>query len=114
MIFDSKLRDTKASIAIDFDDKRSLLLLAFGGLSNQIGFPMFEFNRVTASLKHINKIYLRDNHRLWYHRGLSDVGADVDGIAACLRQYTTHPSIKRTLVFGNSGAGMPPYYSATS
>jgi len=105
MDFESLLNDKTTPVAIDFDEKKHVLLLAFGGLANKIGFPMFEFNKITSGLKSINKIYLRDQNRLWFHRGLPDVGDDIESIATLLRQYTTHQSTHKVIVFGNSGGG---------
>ena len=105
MDFESRLKDKTVPIAIDFDTKKNVLLLAFGGLARQLGLPMFEFNKITSGLKNINKIYLRDQYRQWYHRGLPDVGDNIESIATFLQQYTTHQSTHRVVVFGNSGGG---------
>lgn len=105
MDFESNLKDPTAPIAIDFDPGRNVLLLAFGGLAGQLGMPMFEFNKLTSGLKQVNKIYLRDIHEVWYHRGLPGIGNDIGGIARLLRQYSAHQSTRRTVVFGNSGGG---------
>jgi len=103
--FESSIADPAAPIAVDFDPGRNVLLLAFGGLAGQLGFPMFEFNRLTSGLKTANKIYLRDPHNSWYHRGLPGLADSIEGIVSLLRQYTTHESTKRCVVFGNSGGG---------
>lgn len=105
MDFQSSLKDPAIPIAIDFDSKKNVLLLAFGGMIDQIGFPMFEFDKITRGMEKANKIYLRDEHRLWYHHGLPNLGENIDEIAVFLRQYTTHPSTQRIVVFGNSGGG---------
>jgi len=91
MDFELQLNDKTAPIAIDFDKAKNVLLIAFGGLAHKIGVPMFEFNKITSGLKNINKIYVRDKNRLYYHRGLPNVGNNIDSIANYLRQYRTHP-----------------------
>ncbi len=103
--FQSGLMDESVPIAIQFDSKSSVLLLIFSGLAQRINMPFFEFNNITGGLDHVNKIYLRDTYRFWYHRGLPNVGNDIDEIANFLRQYTTHPSTRKTVIFGNSGGG---------
>lgn len=70
MNFESDIKNTSLPIAIDFDSQRQTLMLAFGELAHQLGMPMFEFNKITSELAGVNKIYLRDNYRIWYHRGL--------------------------------------------
>jgi hypothetical protein len=103
--FESSINDPTTPIAIDFDASRNVLLLAFGGLAGRIGFPMFEFNRLTRGLQTTNKIYLRDPYNAWYHRGLPGIGADLEGVASFLKQYTKHPSTRRSIAVGNSGGG---------
>lgn len=105
MDFESRLKDKTSSIAVDFDTTKNVLLIAFAGMGHELGFPMFEFNNITSGLKNINKIYLRDLHNLWFHRGLPSVGENIESIADFLRQYTTHPSTQRIVIFGNSGGG---------
>lgn len=105
MDFESRIKDPTAPIAIDFNSGRKVLMFAFGGFANGIGLPMFEFNNLTRGLESINKIYLRDKYGVWYHRGLSDIGGNIDGIASFLQQYTSHPATQRIIVFGNSGGG---------
>ncbi len=105
MDFESTLKDKTTSIAVDFDTEKNVLLIAFAGLGHELGFPMFEFNNITSGLKNINKIYLRDLRNLWFHRGLPNVGNNIESVAHFLRQYTTHPSTQRIVVFGNSGGG---------
>jgi len=105
MDFESQLKDKTVPIAIDFDKKKFVLLITFGGMALNRGFPIFEFNKITNGLKSINKIHLRDRHKWWYHRGLDGVGDNIEDIAIFLRQYTTDPSTQKVVVFGNSVGG---------
>lgn len=103
--FQSGLTDESVPIAIHFDSKSNVLLLIFSGLAQMVGMPFFEFNNITSGLDRVNKIYLRDTHKLWYHRGLPNMGNDIDAIAYFLQQYTTHPATRKTIIIGNSGGG---------
>lgn len=105
MDFESSLKDPAVPIAADFSQDRSMLLITFGGFSQQLGIPIFEFNRITDSFENLNRIFLRDTMQMWYHLGLPGVGENIDGIAGHLREYTSHPSTRRVIVFGNSGGG---------
>jgi len=105
MDFQSSLINQSIPIAIDFDPKRNVLLITFSGLAQRIGMPFFEFNNITSRLRDINKIFLRDTHKLWFHQGLPEIGNNIDDIATTLRKYTKHPSIRKTVVFGSSGGG---------
>jgi pimeloyl-ACP methyl ester carboxylesterase len=103
--FEATINSPDAAVAIDFYDARGVLLIAFGGLAGKLGMPVFEFFHLTSKIERVNKIFLRDRHRLWYHAGLSGIGKDVDSIASFLRQYTEDPSTHRVITFGNSGGG---------
>lgn len=92
-------------LTINFDPQQRVLLLLFGGLAQQIGMPFFEFNKITSGLSRVNKIFLRDKYRSWYHRGLPRMGRDIDAVASFLQQYTAHPSIHKIIAVGNSGGG---------
>ena len=105
MSLESAIWDPAASVAMDFHPDRHVLMVAFAGLAGQIGVPLFEFNNLTSGLPGLNKIYLRDPHQRWYHRGLRGVGDNIDEIAAFLAKYTRHPATQRTVFFGNSGGG---------
>lgn len=105
MDFQTGLIDQSVPITIDFDPKQNVILLIFGGLAQKIGMPFFEFNNITSGLSRANKIFLRDEYRLWYHLGLPDVGKDIDAVASFLQQYTTHPSTQKIIAIGNSGGG---------
>ncbi len=80
-------------------------MIAFGGMRRAIGLPMFEFYRLTSHHGQWNKIYLRDQHALWYHAGLHGLGDNIDEITASLRRYSDHPGTRRVVTIGNSGGG---------
>ncbi len=96
--------ESQAAVKVEFDPERRLLLLAFGGLAAQLGFT-FEFKNISARFEAVNKIYLRDAQRQWYHGGVEGVGKDIAGVVDFLRAYTTHPATRRCVAFGNSGGG---------
>lgn len=103
--FESNIQNRATPIAINFNGSRQVLLMVFGGLFGQFGIPMFEFHNLTSGLENVNTIYLRDVNKLWYHRGLPNIGGNVESIASFLGQYTTHECTRRTVIFGNSGGG---------
>ncbi|CAA0110536.1 Uncharacterised protein [BD1-7 clade bacterium] len=105
MTFESNLEDVTSPVAIDFCENKNVLLIAFAGLAGKLAIPMFEFNQSTKELENVNKIYLRDHKRLWYHAGLYNVGNNIESIANYLRRYTTHSSTNKVVVIGSSGGG---------
>jgi len=105
MDFQSGLIDQSVPITIHFDSKQNVLLLVFGGFAQKIGTSFFEFNKIMSGLGPVNKIYLRDTYRSWYHHGVPGVGNDIDAIASFIQQYTNHPFTQKTIAIGNSGGG---------
>jgi pimeloyl-ACP methyl ester carboxylesterase len=105
MAFQTGLTKKSFPITINFDPQQHVLLLLFGGLAQQIGMPFFEFNKITSGLSRVNKIFLRDKYRSWYHRGLPRMGRDIDAVASFLQQYTAHASTHKIIAVGNSGGG---------
>ena len=101
MAFQTGLTKKSVPIIIKFDPQQQVLLLLFGGLAQKIGIPFFEFNKITSGLNRVNKIFLRDKYRFWYHRGLPRVGRDIDAVASFLQQYTAHPSTHKIIAVGN-------------
>ena len=70
-----------SSVAVEFSPERSTLLIAFGGLGAKAGF-VFEFQNLTCQFESVNKIFLRDDLRQWYHGGIPGVAPDMQGVAA--------------------------------
>jgi len=103
--FEVNLRNPKCPVAINFTPNNNLLMVAFAGQAGQLGMQMFEFSNITYGITNINKIFLRDPNRLWYHHGLPNIGNNIDDIALFIRQYSSHQSTKRIVMFGNSGGG---------
>ena len=47
--------------------KSDILLVSFGGLAHQVGFPIPEFKRILTPIK-TNKAFFFDKHRCWYYK----------------------------------------------
>jgi hypothetical protein len=90
-------------IHLDLDHDSSTLVVAFAGLKGFLGgFPAFEFKNILSSV-HVKSAYLRDHYAAWYHRGVVDIGPDIDAIAAKLREL--HEEAERLVMIGNSAGG---------
>lgn len=101
--FEKNIKNPIAPLAVDFDTSRNVLLVCFSGLAGKLGLPIFEFNRLTGKMDGVNKIYLRDAQKLWYHRGVQGVGKNIPSVVEFLKKYTLHPATRRIVVLGNSG-----------
>jgi len=96
-------------------EKSDLLLVSFGGLAHQVGFPIPEFKRILKPVK-TNKAFFVDKHRCWYYKTREQVkekilemfedikprkviffGVSAGGYAAIL--YGTMFNVDRVLAF---------------
>jgi len=82
----------------------STLLLAFGGLVGQIGIPPFEFFSLTARVP-VKRLFVRDLHQAWYHRGIPGYGSGLPQVADALRPLLAHREVERLVVAGASAGG---------
>ncbi len=79
-------------------------MIAFGGIKLGLGMPTFEFFQMARGIS-AHKLFFRDVHQAWYHRGLPGVGARIDEIAAFIRAEIAGMGVTRIAVFGNSMGG---------
>jgi pimeloyl-ACP methyl ester carboxylesterase len=80
------------------------LLIAFGGLNRAIGIPPFEFLSLTSDVP-VKRLFVRDVHQSWYHRGLPTLGRSIDEVADALRAVVAAHDVDRLVVAGNSAGG---------
>ena len=102
--FEELIRNGAPPLTIDFTPDRPVLFIAFGGMAARAGRALFELSQVSAGLP-INRLFLRDVNRLWYHGGLPGLGANIDGVARSLQKLVARQEPRRVVVFGNSGGG---------
>jgi hypothetical protein len=102
--FDRDLQDPAAPLSLDMSRDSRALLLAFGGLVGQIGIPPFEFFSLSAQTP-AKRLFVRDLHQAWYHRGIPDHGETLAEVAAALRGMLAGEEIERLVVAGCSAGG---------
>lgn len=96
-------RVPKAGFFVDLEPGSPTLVVAFAGLKGYLGgFPAFEFRNILASVD-VKSAFLRDHYAAWYHRGVVDVGPDVDAVVAWLRRL--EDEAERIVMIGNSAGG---------
>ncbi|HEV7757713.1 MAG TPA: hypothetical protein VGO78_01950, partial [Acidimicrobiales bacterium] len=81
---------------------RGTVLLAFGGLGQQLGVPPFEFFTLTAGLD-VDRVFVRDTQRGFYHRGVTGVGRTIPEIRDHLADLI--PAGSRVVTVGVSAGG---------
>jgi hypothetical protein len=94
--------DHASGILLQLVPESKRLLIAFGGLRGMIGMPPFEFLRSLDDLR-LNRAFLRDTQQAWYHRGVHDVGGDIDSVAERLRELAA--DMEAVFTIGNSAGG---------
>lgn len=96
-------RVPKEGLFLDLEHDSATLVVAFAGLKGFLGgIPAFEFGQVLSSVD-VKSAFLRDHFAAWYHRGVVEIGPDVDSVVDCLRELETQ--VERVVMIGNSAGG---------
>ncbi len=98
------MKDTSVSVMTDFDPGREVLLISFAGIGIGMGVPYFEFLKLISDLP-VQKMFVRDVYKSWYHAGLKGLAANIDEGADVLRGLIEESGAKRVLTIGNSMGG---------
>jgi hypothetical protein len=96
--------DEIEGIHLDFNNNSDVLLISFGGLSEGMGIPPYEFLRI-ASEFNVQKIFLRDSLRSWYQRGIKGIGNNIDRVANYLQAKIDEQKFNKIITTGNSAGG---------
>lgn len=91
-------------ILCDFTNESDTILVSFAGNAGMFGMPVFEYKNFLKNIP-TKKIFVRDPHMLWYHKGIPGIGSNVDEIADYLKGILHQANPKRTLMVGNSAGG---------
>jgi pimeloyl-ACP methyl ester carboxylesterase len=97
-------RSGASAAVLEVHEPGAPLLIAFGGISGNLGMPPFEFLRSTGDIL-AGKIFIRDPHQAWYHRGVPGLGRDIDGVAKSLAGMIANHDPHRVVLVGNSAGG---------
>jgi pimeloyl-ACP methyl ester carboxylesterase len=98
------LEDRTAPLSSDFGGESTTLLLAFGGLAGKLGIPPFEFFSLTGEMP-IKRLFVRDLHQAWYHRGIPGQGRTIPVVAKSLGRLIDGHEVERLVVVGVSAGG---------
>lgn len=86
------------------EDGSGTLLIAFGGMLGRMGMPPFEFFSLAGAIP-VKRLFVRDLHQAWYHRGLPGHGTTLTSVAESLSELIAGEEIERLVVAGNSAGG---------
>jgi len=80
------------------------LYVIFGGIAAGLNMPPFEFYK-SAQILNENKLFLRDLHQCWYHKGLDGISTDIDSTAIYLENEIGALQPNELFFIGNSMGG---------
>lgn len=102
------LQDIEGSILhlkADISEKQPPMCLFFGGMGNA-GVPApFSFVNMTKNMLDVERIYLRDLDRAWYHAGLRGITENISETALFLQSKIEEIKPKKIVTVGNSMGG---------
>jgi hypothetical protein len=102
--FRSSMENPNEPLSLDMGGDSRTLLVAFGGMAGQLGMPPFEFFKATGEIP-VKRLFVRDLHQAWYHRGIPGHGDTLEAAAASLRALIDRHDVNRLVVAGNSAGG---------
>ena len=83
------------------------IIIAFGGINNEMGIPVFEFFNIMKN-KNFTKVFVRDLRQSWYHRGV-DESYNISDLCRKLKliieSFQVKNNKKRVIFIGNSAGG---------
>jgi pimeloyl-ACP methyl ester carboxylesterase len=91
-------------ILADYSSDTRDMLITFGGISGEIGVPVFEFFKMLSGFP-VKKLFLRDVRQAWYQDGVPGFGNTVDEIATHLKDQIAQQGSNRVVMIGNSAGG---------
>jgi len=91
-------------ILVDYSSDTRDILITFGGISGEIGVPVFEFFKMLSGFP-VKKLFLRDIRQAWYQDGVPGFGNTVDEIATHLKGQIAQQGSNRVVMIGNSAGG---------
>ena len=80
------------------------MLVAFGGINSRIGVTPYEFSSLTGR-SGVKRLYVRDLHQSWYHRGMPGHGDALMDVAAVISGVVARRRVERLVVVGTSAGG---------
>lgn len=91
-------------ILTDYTADSKDMLIAFGGISGEIGVPVFEFFKLLSDFP-VKKLFLRDLRQSWYQNGVPGFGQTIDEVAANIKAQIIQQQVTRVVMIGNSAGG---------
>ena len=90
--------------AIEGGDESGICFVIFGGISEGIGVPPFEFRGMMQNLPG-HKIYVRDISQKWYHSGIDEGARSLAGAVDQIGKMIKQTGARYKIFIGNSMGG---------
>lgn len=98
--------DVSVGVIRDMEAPSPVLVVVFGGLASSFGgTPPFEFLRVLNCAGPARKLFFRDDHQAWYHRGVRGVSNSIGGVEAEIRRVIGTMKPSKVVMLGSSAGG---------
>jgi hypothetical protein len=98
------VRESPLALSLELEGESDRLLIAFGGMNQQIGIPPFEFFSLAGAIP-VKRIFVRDLSQAWYHRGIPGAGEDLMSVAELLAGLIEGQGVRRLVAAGGSAGG---------
>ncbi|MEM9829421.1 MAG: hypothetical protein AAF944_02225 [Bacteroidota bacterium] len=95
-----EIENKKIGVLVD-SNRKSRLLVSFGGVRQGIEIPVFEFFNSISEID-CDKIFLRDFSQAWYQKGVDRSINDVDRVIHFLTNSIRKNQYKKVCFLGNS------------
>jgi len=92
------------SLHSDLDSCSSTLLIVFASRNDDPRQIPFQF-RKSLSQVDVKKMFIRDVHDAWYHKGLKNIVGSVEGVASYLKKQVEQTNPKKLITLGASSGG---------
>jgi pimeloyl-ACP methyl ester carboxylesterase len=102
--FRRSVEDPAVPLSLDMNRESRTLLIAFGGMAGGLGMPPFEMFKATGDLP-VKRVFVRDLHQAWYHRGIPGSGDSISEVADSLERLIAPHEIDRLVAVGTSAGG---------
>ncbi len=98
-----EIEKTDKGILEDFQNRKNLLV-SFGGISQGLGIPLFEFFNSISDID-CDKVYLRDFKQAWYQKGVDNQIDSIIKVNEYLGEIIKTKKYEKVCFMGNSMGG---------
>ena len=95
----------KKDFLVENDETKKPLIIAFGGIANGIGGPIFEFKNLLKENIDCHKIFIKDSNQSWYHKGANGLGNNINELKNDIEKLIEKINYSEIITIGASMGG---------